>query len=263
MGIEPLPSGWNTTRALLQGYAHALTVFPRAAAPAHPRWNHVAMEPTGTGWAAAATPLADGTKLESELDLENHRILVRAGDDEMRPDLTDAGSPMGLAHAVARLAEAHGSTIDIDTDRVPDLATAGYDPSAAAAFQASATAAVDAMAVLNSSLDGEVTGPHLWPHGFDIATEWFSQRLVDYDGSPTNAQINLGWYPLEDAYLYSIPWPFEESFAEASLPGDAIWHRAGWDGARWDVRSEISTADVTELGRRVHEVAGRALAGDP
>ncbi len=261
MGISPLPAGWDASRATLQGYAHALTTFPRAAAPAHPRWNHVAMEPMDGGWVTAATPLADGAELVSALDLRAHRIVVRAGADVLELDIADAGNPRELARTIARLTQAHGSSIEIDADRVPDRDAVTYDEAAAEAFQASAESAVAAMRALNQSIEGEVTGPHLWPHGFDVSTEWFSPQLVEYDGSMASAQINLGWYSVEDGYLFSNPWPFDESFAATDLPSGAVWYRDSWEGAKWDIAEEIGEAEVTELGRRVHEVARPRLLG--
>lgn len=262
MRIAPLPSGWDATRGTLQRYSHALTAFPRAGAPAHPRWNHVAMEPTGRGFVAAATPLADGTELVSELDLEAHRIVVTAGGDEVVMGLDEGMSQVAVAQAIQRLAGAHGSTFELDPDRVTSSDPESYDRSHAEAFLASSSAAVVAMRALNDSVDGETTGPHLWPHGFDIATEWFSERLVDYDGSSANAQIGMGWYPTEDGYLYVSPWPFDEALAEEPLTGGATWYRTGWEGAKWDITSAIDAADATALGRRVHELAGPALRSE-
>lgn len=259
MGIAPLPPGWDITRGTLQRYSHALTAFPRAGAPQQPRWHHVAMEPTDRGLRAAPTPLADGTELTSEIDLVDHRIVARAGDDEVTIALGEGKSPVAVAEAIGELAERHGSIFDIDPDRVNDTTDQTYDPAHGSAFLVAARAAVEAMTALNAGLDGEVAGPHLWPHGFDIATEWYSERTVDYDGGDANAQIAMGWYPIEDAYLYVNPWPFEDSFAEQDLPGGASWHRSTWEGAKRDVTSEISVADATALARRIHDIAADSL----
>ena len=259
MGIAPLPAGWASTRGTLQGYSHALTTFPRHGAPAHPRWNHVAMVPTERGLVTAATPLADGTELVSALDLVGHRIVVHAGDDELEFALGEGRSPTAVAEAIRRLAAGHGSELEIDRDRVPDVDGGDYDPAHGSAFLASAHATVAAMRAMNDGLEGEIAGPHLWPHGFDIATEWYSERVVTHDGSRANAQIAMGWYPSEEAYLYVNPWPFEDSFADRELPSGARWHRSGWEGAKWDISVEIPIEDAVAFGRRVHRIAGAAL----
>jgi hypothetical protein len=79
MPVRELSANWMETRSTLQRYAQTLTAFPRAAADPDPRWSHVSMDPTPSGFASAATPLADGTALESEIDLVSHLIAVTAG----------------------------------------------------------------------------------------------------------------------------------------------------------------------------------------
>ena len=70
----------------------------------------------------------------------------------------------------------------MDTDRYSDPSPKAYDPEAGSAFLANAKNVVMAMEFVNQRLDGEIVGPHLWPHGFDIATEWYSEKTVDYEG---------------------------------------------------------------------------------
>jgi hypothetical protein len=258
--IEPLPDGWMATRGTLQKYAHALTAFPRVAAAPVQRWSHVSMDPTPRGFAAAGVPLADGTALISELDLVEHRIIVAAGDDRADIDLREGPSPVSVAAAVRRLASTHGSDIVIDPERASDGDPQPYVTAHAEAFLRSARAAVEAMRFLNESVDGETTGPHLWPHGFDIATEWYSERVVDYEGTPENAQISMGWYPAEPSYLYAKPWPFHDEFADHGLPAGGIWHRTGWEGARLDIVEPVDVSTARDLGVAIHDIAGAMLS---
>ena len=258
--IEPLPDGWMVTRATLQRYAHALTAFPRAAAAPMPRWSHVSMDPTPRGFTAAGVPLGDGTELISELDLVEHRIVVVAGDDRTDIDLREGPSPVSVAGAVRRAASAHGSDIVIDPERASDEDPQSYVTAHAESFHRSARAAVEAMRMLNESIDGETTGPHLWPHGFDIATEWYSERLVDYEGTPENAQIGMGWYPSDTSYLYVKPWPFHDEFADHGLPASAVWHRTGWEGARLDIVEPVDVSTARDLGGAVHAIAHGMLS---
>jgi hypothetical protein len=260
MPIEPMPNGWIPTRESLQRYAHALTAFPRAAGRPHPRWSHVSMDPTVRGFVAAPVPLADGTQLTSELDLVDHRILVVAGEDRLEVDLRGGPSPASVAAGVGRLASRHGPDLAIDPDRAAAEGAQPYVPHHAEAFLRSAVAAVAAMRSLNETLDGEVTGPHLWPHGFDVATEWYSERLVDYEGTPTNAQIGMGWYPSDTSYLYVKPWPFHDEFADHDLPGGASWHRSGWEGARLDIIEPVDVSTARSLGMAVHDIAAPSLS---
>ncbi len=263
MSIGPLPEDWEATRETLQRYAQALTALPRAGAPPHPRWEHVAMGVGPRGLITAPTPMVDGTELVSTLDLVDHEIVLVAGDTRRVIDLNAEPSPRSIGDAVALLAASRGSAIEIDQERYAEDADQVYEADHAAEFLAVATDVVAAFDEINASLDGEITGPHLWPHGFDIATEWYSQKLVDYEGTPTNAQIAIGWYPAGEAYLYANPWPFDDGFTAAELPDGAVWNTEGWFGAKIIV-SGLDPASahqtVVALGTRVHETAHEALA---
>ncbi len=263
MSIEALPSDWESTRATLQRYAHAVTAAPRAAAPSHPRWAQVAMDFGPTGLSSAGTPLADGTELVTTIDLVGHRIVITAGDTADSIDMTAGPSPKSVGEAVLAVAAAHGSSIDADPTRYDDDAVQEYNPAHAAAFLSVASSVVAAFNAVNEPVEGEITGPHLWPHGFDIATEWYSPKLVDYEGTPTSAQIAIGWYPAGDAYFYANPWPFDDSFTEADLPTGAVWNTEGWYGAKLDVTDlDPASADATvvSFGKTVHSTARDSLA---
>jgi len=263
MSVTTLPDEWEATRATLQRYAHTVTALPRAGAPAHPRWAQVAMDIAPHGLVSAATPLGDGTELVSTIDLEKHQIVVSAGDTRRVFDLTDGPSPREVGEAIAAIATEHGSTFEIDASRYEDDTAQEYDPSHASAFLDVATTVADAFEKINTEIDGEITGPHLWPHGFDIATEWYSEKMVDYDGTPTSAQIAIGWYPTGDAYFYANPWPFEASWADVELPGNASWNTEGWFGALLkvsDIPENSGAETVVALGEAVHATARAALS---
>lgn len=261
MQIRDLPEQWEETRSSLQKYAQALTAFPRAAVPPDPRWRHVAMIPTPSGFATSPVPLADGSELVSLLDFDDHLVRVHAGTDELIVPLAEGWAPTRLATAIQRLTSQHGSVVAIDRDRVTDTDVPPYDREAGAAFAASARAAIEAMDRVNTGIRGEIAGPHLWPHGFDIATEWFSPKLVEYEGSDANAQIAMGWYPAKSSYVYVNPWPFSDDFAAKPLPAGAVWHRDGWHGAKLDIPAggSIRVEDAATLGLAVHSIARESL----
>lgn len=263
MLVRELTTNWMETRSTLQRYAQTLTAFPRAAAEADPRWSHVAMDPTPNGFAATPTPLADGATLASEIDLVSHAIAVTAGADTLSFDLTSGPSPRSVGEAIKALAATHGSQIEVEAHRIADDETQVYDAAEASRFLTSAQAAIDAFNRVNDSLQGEIAGPHLWPHGFDIATEWFSPRLVDYGDSPANAQVAMGWYPSDDGYVYVNPWPFEESFTSIALPPEAEWHLEGWQGAKLDVPTGggLPSDEIISVGRTIHENTAAVLMG--
>jgi hypothetical protein len=212
------------------------------------------MDPTDSGFVAAETPLEDGSTLRSELNLVTHTIVVSAGDDTLEIDLSEGPSPKSIGEAIIALTDEHGGAIDVDRERFASSDTQTYNLEHVAAFLRSARAAVSALDAVNTTVVGETAGPHLWPHGFDVATEWFSDRLVDYDGSEANGQIAMGWYPAEDSYVYVNPWPFRDEYASIELPSGATWNLEGWQGAKLDIPAEssISTGAVTDVGLAVH-----------
>jgi hypothetical protein len=221
------------------------------------------MDLAPNGLVSAGTPLGDGTELVSTIDLEKHEIVIAAGDARRVFDLTQGPTPREVGEAVTTIAAEHGSTIEVDASRYEDDSKQQYDPTHAAAFLEVATAVVDAFDKINAGVDGEITGPHLWPHGFDIATEWYSDKFVDNDGTPTSAQIAIGWYPAGDAYFYANPWPFDESWAETELPGTASWNTEGWYGALLnvaDIPEGSAGESVVALGEAVHAIARDTLS---
>ena len=263
MSITTLPAGWEPTRATLQKYAHAITALPRASAPAHPRWSQVALDIAPDGLVSAATPLADGSELVSTIDLSDHQIVITAGDSTKVFDLAAGPSPLEVGDAIVSMAAEHGSSIDVDVSRYADSDTQEYERAHGSAFVDVAASVAEAFETINADIDGEVTGPHLWPHGFDVATEWFSDMVVDYDGVPTSAQIAIGWYPAGDAYFYANPWPFDDAWTAAPLPEGAIWNTEGWYGALLamaDVPQDRAKERVVALGTAVHDAAHDALS---
>ena len=264
MAINQLPEDWEQTRLTLQKYSQAVTALPRAGVQIDDRWSHVAMELDGTAFVTVPVPLADGTKLVSRIDLVRHQVVISTGETSYAIDLISGPSPRSVGEAVYSAAASHGSHIDVETERYSDDEHQPYDATHALAFLSVATSVVETFTRMNALFPGEIKGPHLWPHGFDIATEWYSEELVDYDGTPTNPQIATGWYPAGEAYFYSNPWPFDAAWVTVELPVGAKWHTEGWQGAKLAVSdlAEGAGADtVVALGRAVHDAAGRLFTG--
>ncbi len=259
MSIPQLPDDWDETRTTLQAYAQALTAIPRAAGVSDDRWTHVAMQVVPNGLRTAPTPLADGTDLIGTIDLVTHEIVVSAGDDEERLDLRAAPSPADIGEAMLEVASRHGTTIEPDMERLADTESKTYVPDHAEAFLAAAVFVAGAFVEMNKSVPGEVTGPHLWPHGFDIATEWFSTRRVPHGESDASAQIAIGWYPAGDGYFYANPWPFEDTWSDTPVIPGTDWHLDGWQGAVLN-SAGVEHAEVVAFGLAVHDLARETLS---
>jgi hypothetical protein len=143
-----------------------------------------------------------------------------------------------------------------------------YDPDHALTYFKAASLTERAFEVHRSSLTGQVGPIQLWPHNFDLAFEWFGTRVETYeeDGVSTDhpSQINLGFYPMGRAYLYSNPWPFEaEKLTGNPLPHGAEWHTEGWEGSilYYDQVAGDAHGDqkILEYARAVHEIASPTL----
>lgn len=268
MQIPPLAAGWEPTRLTLQRYAHAVTALPRAGAVHDRRWAHVSMQPVhladgNTGLASAPTPLPDGALLTSTIDVHSDRILIEAGSDSVSVDLVSGPSPKSIGETIAATAASHGSEIEVDSSRYDDDAAQVYDRWHANGWHQNTMWVADTFAVLNTGIDGEIAGPHLWPHGFDVATEWFSTKMVGAGDAAANAQVAVGFYPDGEAYFYANPWPFEPSWADAELPDGVHWHVEGWQGAVLPVANLTGGDDrqqVLDYAQSVHNLSREALS---
>mgnify|MGYP001811700010 FL=1 len=215
------------------------------------------MEPVDDGFAATPVELADGSLLTSRLDLAAHRIVIAIDGRERSHNMTLGPSSRSIGEEILELAASHGSLVDVDRSRFGDPGSRTYEREQAEAFHRAAKAVVEAMVDLNRSVAGEVAGPHLWPHGFDIATEWYSPVLFDHEDGRANAQVAAGWYPSDASYVYVNPWPFQGEWAEFGLPHGATWHLDGWQGAELPVPEEgLAPAALVDLARAVHDLAG-------
>jgi hypothetical protein len=116
-------------------------------------------------------------------------------------------------------------------------------------------------------LIGEVEPVQLWPHGFDLAFEWYGTRVeVQDEGGERQelpAQLNLGFFPGgpgTDPYFCSNPWPFEAgALLGQRLPQPARWHDDGWQGAMLPYEALVDDPNAEEgllaYARRVFELA--------
>lgn len=235
MPFPQLPEGWEATRATLHAHARTLGVVARSHVLAHPRWWHVSLSVTPRGLHTDPIQLPSGSTVSLLLDLEQHGVAVEVDDRTVWSHPVDDGSS---AMAIAGTLFSELTRLGLDADgydrtRLGDDQPRQYDRAQASAFFAALKSVAAALERERSRRDGEVGPVQVWPHGFDIAFEWFGTRLVDDPGTdgPQPAQLNLGWYPGGDAYFYSNPWPFDERLLEIGLPAGAAWHTDGWQGS--------------------------------
>ncbi len=140
-----------------------------------------------------------------------------------------------LAERLIGVAFEHGLDGEYHREKFENEEPREYDPETATAFSSVLGSVSAVFEKHRSGLDGEVSPIQLWPHGFDLAFEWFGTRVETFeeDGEVTEypSQLSLGFYPGGRPYFYSNPWPFDaENLVDHPLPHGARWHTEGWQG---------------------------------
>ena len=267
--LPPLPEDWEPTRATLHAYALAVGAVPRAHAAFHPRWWHVSLVVRSDGLVTDSMPVPGGGSVVVRMDFGRHMVVVET-DAGWRREVSMAAGLTGTelgAWLIATFA-ALGLAGEYDTVRFANDEPQSYDPAAAETFWHVLTGAERVLAVHRNGLSGEVGPIQFWPHGFDLAFEWFGTRVEssEEDGVVTEhpAQLNLGFYPAGRAYFFSNPWPFEaDRLLGTALPSGAEWHTEGWEGSilSYDLVAGMPDADerVLAYAGAVYEVAAPTL----
>lgn len=228
---------WEPTRATLHLYANAVGIIPRAHAAFHPRWWHISLKVRPDGLVTESFPLPGSGSAFVRMDLRSHEIVVESSDGRrsavsMTAGLT--GTEMG-ENLIALVAELGLEGEYVRTKFENDEARS-YDPAQAERFFRAIVDVNEAFSEHRNSLVGPVGPIQIWPHGFDIAFEWFGTKTEEYEENGEvqthHAQLNLGFYPGGRPYFYSNPWPFlAEKLVSVELPHGAEWHQEGWEGS--------------------------------
>ena len=273
MSFFPPLDDFAATRKTLHNYAQAAGVVPRTHGIAHPKWWHISLKVQPQGLTTDNIPLPDGGVLALSLDLQQHAIVLSASDGRrqtfsMQEGAT--GTEMGeqLIDAVAE----YGLTGDYAREKFESDETRDYDPDAVARYFRAVVNADRTFKKHKVSLSGEMSPVQVWPHGFDLAFEWFGDRVETYEEEGEvqeyPSQLNLGFYPgggeLEP-YFFSNPWPFEEAeLLDKPLPKGARWFTESWQGTILpydqlvgDPRAEERLLDYA---RAVFEIASPTLS---
>lgn len=263
----PALNNWEPTHQTLHWYSKVVAVIPRAHAEAHPKWWHISLKVQPDGLATNAMPLPDGGTFTLTMDFRKHAVvLATSNGDRQEIDMT-AGSTSSqfgdkLITAVAKL----GLEGEYLREKFEDDSPREYDKMATENFL---TAINSAQAVFNQhrdSLTHDEIGPvQLWPHGFDMAFEFFGTKQVEHEeeGKMVKypSQLNLGFSLGEpshpEPYFYSNPWPFAESLQSNDLPAGAVWFTESWQGSMLPY-AEI--ADDDKAGERLLDYAQRVYA---
>lgn len=271
--LPVLAPDWEATRATLHRYAQAVGVVPRVHAVADPRWWHASLKVRPTGLVTDPMPLPGGGSAHLRMDLRDHAVHLETSFGDHRVfSMTEGTTSTSFGDRIL------GAVADLGLDgryareRFESDDRAPYDPAAAETFWSALVNVASVFEEHRLSLDGTVGQVQVWPHGFDVSTEWFGTRTVDTKRhgavQSVPSQLNLGFHPGGDeAYFYSNPWPFEGArLLGQELPHGARWHTEGWKGAYLPYGSLAGDPEAArrlrEFAARVHELAAPSLTAD-
>lgn len=247
-----LPTDGEPTRSTLHAYAHAMAALPRAHAPAHPLWWHISLKVRPDGLVTESMQLPAGGAAFVRMDPRDALVVFETSGGERRRFPMNAGlTATEMGNALIAAGSEFGLSADYDRSTFENDDPRPYVDADAQEFFEALVAADGALTIRRNRLEGTVGPIQLWPHGFDLAFEWFGTRTVTAaEGEGSNelsAQINLGFYPAGDAYFYSNPWPFEgDVLLDMDLPGSAEWHTEGWEGSILPYNDVVASADGVE-----------------
>jgi hypothetical protein len=264
----PTLDGFGPTRRTLQLYTRALSALARACAPAHPNWWHISLKVTPTGLVTDNIPLPDGGILAGRLDFHRWQIILEDSDGRSWAIALGEGlSGRDMGERIIAVAADAGFNGEVDRGRFADGEPGVYDGDAVGSFF-TALIGADRVFKRHGARLGDDAGPvRLWPHGFDLAMEWFGTRVERYnEGGKTielPAQLNLGFYPGENdsaSYFYSNPWPFDGGkLLGRALPAGANWHTEGWQGAMLPYAVVRDEDQVLDFAAAVFDIASPLL----
>ncbi|MFQ5612028.1 MAG: DUF5996 family protein [Anaerolineae bacterium] len=238
MSSETFPAltDWESTRKTLHLYSHAVGVIPRTHAEFHPKWWHISLNVQPDGLATDEMALPGGGTFSLKINLRNHNIVLSTSRGEEQTFSLAAGTTAtALGDQIISAVADLGLSGDYAREKFENDEPRQYDPAQAETFLQALVLADGILKEHRQGLSGEVSPVQLWPHGFDLAFEWYGTRVETYEHEGEMqeypSQINFGFYPAEPAYFYSNPWPFEEDkLVDNPLPGGANWHLEGWQG---------------------------------
>lgn len=232
--------GFEPTRKTLHLYSRAMGAIPRALGIPHPKWWHISLKLRPDGLCSDNIPLPDGGILSIKMDLRAHKIVVETSSNFRQEfDMTASMSSSEMGNKLIVLMTELGFKGEYARGKFENEEPRVYDPQLAENFFETIVEVERIFKIHQAKLAGEVSPVQLWPHGFDIAFDWFGTRIETFekDGQThqSPAQLNLGFYTGNEStepYFYSNPWPFEEkTLLEKVLPKDAKWHTQDWKGS--------------------------------
>jgi hypothetical protein len=272
MALFPPLDDFEPTRKTLHNYSQALSVIPRAHGIAHRRWWHISLKVHPNGPATDNVPLPDGGILWLRMDLHQHAIVLETSEGHSRQFSMTAGlTGTEMGHRIITAVAEFGLKGEYARQKFESDEPRQYDKEAVQRYFTALVNADRAFKKHKATLSGEMGPVQLWPHGFDLAFEWFGTRMemIEEDGQMEahRSQLNLGFYPGGDEvapYFFSNPWPFAaDVLLPKSLPAGARWFSESWQGSilpyRELVNDDDAEAHLLEYAKAVFALASPTL----
>jgi hypothetical protein len=267
--LPPIPEGFEPTRATLHAYAHGISVIPRALGVTHPKWWHISLKVDPRGFRTDNISIPGGGVARVLMDLLDHEAVVETSTGQRHSvSLNEGLTGTEFGDRLLTIMETLGVSAEYDRTQYEDDDAREYDALEGTQFFRAMAAVSQVFEEHAAMLDGWVGPVQLWPHGFDMAFEWFGTRSETYQENGEQveypSQINLGLYPGGRPYLYSNPWPFEaDALIGHPLPQPARWHTEGWQGGElfYDEISHRDDADqlIRRFAKAVFDLASPTL----
>lgn len=269
LALPPMPQNWEPTRATLHNYANAVGVVARTHATPHPKWWHISLKVRPTGFVTDAMPLLSGGTCALTMDLRTHEVVLDTSSGERRAiSMAEGLTGSEFGRRLLDMIAEFGLVGEYVREKFESDEPREYSASDASSFFAALVSIEHNLEVHRRSLDGPVGPLQIWPHGFDVAFEWYGTKMVSHqeEGKTIEmpAQLNLGFYPAGRPYFYSNPWPFETAALIAKpLPDPAEWNTEGWEGSIMyydDVLEAVDPAQtLADYASAVFEAAAPTL----
>lgn len=263
---------FEPTRQTLHLYSQAVGVVPRVHGIAHPKWWHISLKVRPDGLTTDNIPLPGGGVLALRLDLNQHKLVIASSNGETKSvSLTDGLTGKEMGEWVITAVSHFGLNGTYPREKFANDEPRQYEPEQAKRYFGVLANVARTFETHRASLKGPVSPVQVWPHGFDIAFEWFGNRVErsEEHGEVQEfpAQLNLGFYPGSEGtapYFYSNPWPFAANeLLDKPLPAGATWHTSGWQGAELPYNELVDLPDaeakLQQFAKAVYALAAPTL----
>jgi hypothetical protein len=269
MTALPALDNWQDTKSTLHAYSKVVGAIPRAHGLFHPKWWHISLKMSAQGLTSDPVPLPSGGLLQIRMDLSDHRIKAATSDGALKQyDMRAGRTADDLASELFSDMKAFGLEGEYATEKFENADPRSYDSEQAANYWSAMTRIYSVLQAHRATIDGVVGPLQLWPHGFDLAFEWFGTRTVTYkehgEVAEYPSQLNLGFSPGEPShpapYFYSNPFPFEEDvLLTTPLPEPAFWFTDGWQGSLLEYSSLVGNKQGSQIlgnyAKSVYDIA--------